>query len=176
MIHKKILMGVSVLFFYFGAGVFSEEKPAYLNLAKQETAGRFDWLIGDWTYSFENGEGQTTYRKVSGGAIMETLHPGRFGRQAFTGTSLFLPDTQSGNWKHHWMDTMGTVLQSKVVMEAYEPAEGMAMVGYTEMNGTKLKHVWYNITPDRFETDLLVANTDGSSYNVIRRMPFLRKK
>jgi len=46
------------------------------------------------------------------------------------------------------------------------------MVGELEFQGQKLRHVWYNISENAYQTDLLVSADNGETYQLIRRMPY----
>ncbi len=152
-----------------GAG----EPDPRIDLSSLEVGARFDFLIGDWTYEFDGGHGKTHYeRAATGNAITEHLAPGVIGETAFTGLSILMRDGDAG-WKHNWIDTMGNVLEGRGGMKPYAESDLPAMQMEFQLGTTYFRHVWYDITEDRFETDLL-ASRDGENYQLIRRMPFLR--
>lgn len=146
----------------------------YLDLASIEPSKQFHFLVGDWTYATANkmAHGKSSGSlQVSDRVISETTH-GNFGEAAFIGQALYLYDSEQEQWSQHWIDSLGSVLQTSVKMADYAESEFPAMVGELEFQGQKLKHVWYNITENGYETDLLAFDEASGDYRLVRRMPY----
>ncbi len=146
----------------------------YLDLSKLEQAKQFQFLVGNWTYATadNSAHGKSTgLLQVNESVIAETTY-GNFAGTAFIGQALYLYDEKNQQWLQHWIDSLGTVLESTVKMADYEESELPAMVGELEFQGQKLRHVWYNISENAYQTDLLVSADNGETYQLIRRMPY----
>ena len=146
----------------------------YLDLSKVESSEQFQFLVGDWSYATANNmaNGKSTDRlQVGDSVISETTH-GNFGDSSFIGQALYLYDSENQQWRQNWIDSLGNVLETRVKMTDYAESEFPAMVGELEFQGQKLKHVWYNITENRYQTDLLAYKKETKSYQLIRRMPY----
>jgi hypothetical protein len=146
----------------------------YLDLSRIEPSEQFQFLVGDWSYATANNiaHGKSTARlQVSDSVISETTH-GNFGESAFIGQALYLYDSEHQQWSQNWIDSLGSVLETRVKMAEYAESEFPAMVGELEFQGQKLKHVWYNITENGYQTDLLAFNDESKSYQLIRHMPY----
>lgn len=160
-----------------GSGRPAGEGMNLLDLSTLPPAARFDFLVGEWTYEFDKGHGSTRYRRAADGtAIQETLEQGFISGREFAGSSILLFDAEVDQWHHNWIDSLGNVLEGRGSMEPYEESALPAMITIAKLDGTLFKHVWYDISPDRFETDLYASTDGGGTYQLIRRMPFLRRR
>ena len=167
---------LSILLVSISSMSFAEapNEVEYLDLSKVESSKQFHFLVGNWSYATANNmaHGKSTGSlQVGDSVISETTH-GNFGESAFIGQALYLYDSEHQQWRQHWIDSLGSVLESSVKMEEYIESELPAMVGELEFQDQKLKHVWYNITENGYQTDLLVYNDESKSYQLIRRMPY----
>lgn len=135
---------------------------------------RFDFLVGDWSYAFASGEGTAGYVPARDGTAIRESVEGTFNGTRFSGASLIWWDPQAQVWRQRWVDTLGTVLAGEITLRPYAESEVPALVAQLELDGALFRHVWYDITPDRFETDLLVSQDGGESWQLTRRMPYLR--
>ena len=170
-----LFLGVSALL-PLTAQDSTSSQAEYLDLAKLEPQNRFKFLIGEWSYKFNDGHGQTSYRAVgTGGAIQEILLSGFFRDTEFAASSVFIYVAAEKVWLQNWVDTLGNTLEGKGKLENYDSSDQPAMVIFFKLKDQHFKHVWFNITDDRFETDLYFS-PDGETYNLIRQMPYIRKK
>lgn len=176
-----LLLGVVFVSQEVEATPYSSQEVAvdsvqFLDLSEIDPERRFDFLLGEWTYAFNQGEGRITYTEgLEGKTILENVN-GDFAGTSFIGLSLITYDAESGGYQQKWIDTMGNVIQGVVSMQEYEASEYLALVSNFQLGERHFRHVWYNITDDRFETDLLISNDGGKTYQLARRMPYLRVK
>lgn len=134
----------------------------------------FDFLIGDWTYSFEGGGGVVTYERIeASGVIRETLDGHLDGRH-FSAASVMFYSESDGRWDRRWVDSFGFVIRSNpAVVE--DPAYDEAVVASTfRVSGTAFRHVWFDIEADRYNTDLYISSDGGETYTLARRAPYVR--
>ena len=144
-----------------------------IDLAALDDERRFDFLIGAWTYAFDNGRGEARYdHAVDGTVVRETLE-GEFAGRRFAGSSLIFRDPATGGWAQRWVDSFGNVLVGAPVMGEHEASDLPAMIATFQLDGVWFRHVWYDIGPERFETDLLVSQ-DGTNWQLNRRAPYTR--
>jgi len=173
-IYATILIVVMTTPVYFAQGESNNAK--YLDLSKVEKTKQFQFLAGHWKYATADksahGSSQMVLQ-VNNTVIADTTYGNIMG-QKFIGQALFVFDEKEQIWRHHWIDSLGSVLKTTVKLEHYAESKVPALVGELEYQGTKLKHIWYNISAERFETDLLVSNDDGKTYKLARRMPYIR--
>jgi len=152
----------------------AEGPTAPLDLETLPPERRFDFLVGTWTYEFSSGRGTTVYRhSANREAIHEVLSRAFLGEREFSAVSLFFRDEVLGEWRHRWADTLGNQLDARGGMVHDEVSPLPSMQVEFEHQGKAFRHLWYDITPDRFETDLLVSS-DGEHFELVRRMPFRR--
>ena len=157
------------------AGVARAQGPELLDLSKLEPQQQFDFLLGNWSYKFEQGHGETSCRKTADGAIEESLEPAFYAGRPFSATAYYLYSAKNKYWKQHWVDTLGNVIQLTITLQPYAESKLPALVGVFEQGATHFKHLWYNISAASFDTDLFVSS-DGVDYQLVRRMPYLRKQ
>ena len=155
-------------------GNYSVGAVETIDIAQVEKAHYFDFLQGNWSYQFEQGKGTAQYERDSHtGAVIGTIN-GEINNSKFTGKSLTFFSKEKG-WQRRWIDTLGNVLQGEVQLNDYEPAKGKALVSYVKFGDMYIKHIWYNISASRFETDLLMSK-DGEQYQLVRRMPYIKQQ
>jgi len=142
------------------------------NVAALPKGETFKFLLGDWHYSFENGDGSTSYRQAHDGAIHE-FPEGKLNERLFTGSSLIF--FNGSEWRKQWVDTLGNNISSSMVIGEYEASSLPALISSFRLGDTFFRHVFYDIGVDRFEADLLVSTDGGEIYFLARRMPYLRR-
>ena len=146
-----------------------------VDLSKLPKEDLFKFYAGHWQYATDDKTAYGTADvklKVDHKVVQDTTY-GYVNNIKFLGTALFIYEASKELWHQRWIDSLGNVLKVEIQLEPYEAAEGLALVGELEHQGIKMKHIWYNITPERFETDLLVAQ-DGTNFQLVRRMPYIR--
>ena len=156
--------------------VYSDGTPAteYLDLSKMEPAQQFRFLVGNWTYATANKQAHgnpSGSLYLDGKVISETVN-GQFMDSSFIGQALYFYDEKTRLWTQTWSDSLGNVMKSSVSMSSYKESELPAMVGDVVFQGQKIRHIWYDITDNGYQTDLLVSPDDGVTYQLIRRMPY----
>ena len=97
-------------------GVVRAQDPELLDLSKLSPERQFDFLLGSWSYKFEQGHGETSCRKTADGAIQESLEPAFYGGRQFSATAYYLYSAKDKHWKQHWVDTLGNVIQLTVTV------------------------------------------------------------
>lgn len=146
-----------------------------LDLSKLPKEELFKFYAGHWQYATEDKTAYGTADvklKVDDKVLQDTTY-GYVNNIKFLGTAMFMYEASKELWHQRWIDSLGNVLKVEIKLEPYDDAKGLALVGELEHQGIKMKHIWYNITSDRFETDLLMSQ-DGKSYQLVRRMPYIR--
>lgn len=134
----------------------------------------FDFLEGTWTYAFAGGKGVARYEiEPASGALRESVR-GEIGPRSFSGGSLKWRNPESGEWSERWIDSLGNLLEGQPRVEDYAESRLPAVVSQFEHSGALLRHVWYDLAADRFETDLLASADGGATWAVVRRMAYLR--
>jgi hypothetical protein len=148
----------------------------YLDLTKVDDTRLFDFYAGNWRYQTKDksAHGQVKSLLVVNNSVVNDTTYGYINSTAFIGQSLFSYEKKNEIWHQRWIDSLGNVLKVKITLSEYEGAEGLALIGELEHQGTKMKHIWYNISVDRFETDLLVFNKKTNKYQLVRKMPYIR--
>lgn len=143
---------------------------------------RFDFLIGDWDYSFAGGCGHSRYwHGAEGKSVLEHLTPGYVGPQPFSGFSVLVHNADNAQWHHNWVDSMGNVLIGSGALVADHPAYDQPVMEteFTFQNRT-FRHVWRDVEATEFFTDLWIdqpaQNDDADSYpfQMIRTIRFWR--
>ena len=140
-----------------------------------DAAHWFDFLLGSWDYTFSTGSGAITYTRARDGEAIRGELEGTINGTRFAGGSLTFPDPAGLTWHRRWIDTLGNTLEGLVTREKYGESTMPALVSRFAHADALFMHVWYDIRPDRFETDLLVSRDGGQNYSVVRRMPYVRQ-
>lgn len=175
--YLRFMLGALCLMLLPASALFAQASHGdYLNLETLEKANVLQFLVGTWAYETTNrsAHGTATYTPMENGLGIRESVDGFFQNQRFAGSALRWYHAPTDSLYGKWIDTMGNTLESRLTVEVYEASPVSALVGSFVFGTNRFKHVWYNIRPDRFETDLLVSQDDGSTYQVIRRMPYIR--
>ena len=159
-----------------GIGSVAQERATRIDLGRLADEQSFDFLMGSWRYHFEGGEGTARYAALESGVGVREVVEGQVGGRAFTGTSLIFRDESSGRWRQRWIDTLGAVLEGSIEWIVYGDAGQAALQATFEpLDGVVFRHVWFDITSERFETDLLVSRDGGETFLIVRRAPYVRR-
>ena len=168
---NRLIMMAGLMLVAVGTPVEAQE---YLNLSQVPLEERFDFVLGDWTYEFSQGRGTASYTKAEHDHAVRGAIEGWLGAEMFAASSLTFPDAGEDGLQRRWVDSMGNILNAIARVTDYEGSDLPALISRFEHQGMQFQHVWYNITPDRFETDLLVSQDGGDTWANIRTMPYLR--
>lgn len=174
MIKKYSLLLISVIFATTGFADENSATTGFVDLSKLEPTKQFQFLVGDWTYATadNNAHGKSSNSlQVNDSVISETVN-GQFMQTVFIGQALYFYDEKNQQWIQTWSDSLGNVMKSTVKLADYQESELPALIGELEIEGQKIRHIWYNISAEGYQTDLLVLGKDGETYQLVRRMPY----
>ena len=164
------------LFFLFLVSVFctSASAQSYLDVTTVPYADRFDFLIGEWHYETGSASGTGSYTKSEASGVVTEHIDGIVGTQAFVGLSMFVFNNEASETiKQDWFDSLGNHLSNTITFGAYEQSDVPVPIAEFTHQGNRFRHIWYEITEDRFMTDLLMEN-DSGTFVVVRHMPYVR--
>ncbi len=169
--HPNLLL-LAFLTTLFSQSILAKE---ILDLSKQDKDKLFHFYLGEWQYETANkmAHGRAVVESHINGTVIRDTTFGHFNSIEFLGNALFTYDSEKDVWRQQWTDSLGNALNVVIQLAPYERATGMALVGEFEHQGTKMQHVWYNITDERFETDLVIVSENGN-IQLIRQMPYVR--
>ena len=174
--QRMALAGLLLAAMIAGSGSAAQEGPERNGVDRLADDASFDFLVGRWRYRFEGGDGTARYAALESGAGIREVVEGQVGGRAFTGTSLIFRDESSGDWRQRWIDTLGTVLEGSIERIVYGDAgEAALQATFEPLDGVIFRHVWFDITSERFETDLLLSRDGGETFQVVRKAPYLRR-
>ena len=148
-------------------------KETFLKLETLPKSDYFLFLVGEWQYQFAQGKGIAKYQFNQREHTISGVIHGEINQRHFIGNSLTFFQADGDVWHRRWIDSLGNVLQGKPELIDYQEATGKALQSITQLGEIYFKHIWYNITSDRFETDLLVSR-DGKEWKMARRMPYIK--
>lgn len=174
--RQAFVLGILLVLFAASSQAQAPANGDFLNLERIDKTEVLLFLVGTWTYETANqsARGTATYTPIENGLGIRESVEGFFQGQSFAGSALrwYHPPTDSLYGK--WIDTMGNTLESRLTIETYDASPVPALVGSFSFGLNRFKHIWYNIQPDRFETDLLASQDNGATYQLVRRMPYIR--
>lgn len=134
----------------------------------------FDFLLGEWTYSFEGGGGSVMYEWVEASQTIRETLDGHLNGQHFSAASLIYYSEADGEWQQRWVDSFGFVILSRADWFNAPDYDGPVIASTFTVGEAHFRHVWFDIEPDRFNTDLYVSSDGGETYTLTRRAPYER--
>lgn len=159
-----------------GSGSAQQGSAERIDVGELAQDEYFDFLEGNWRYRFEGGDGTASYSLLDPGPGIREVVDGQVGSRPFTGTSLIYLDRATAVWRQRWIDTLGSVLEGTIERVTYGEAQDAALQATFEpLDGVIFRHVWFQISTERFDTDLLVSRDGGETFRVVRRAPYVRQ-
>jgi hypothetical protein len=134
-------------------------------------ARQLDFWIGDWDCTWgENGVGSNSIRAILDGCVIEE-HFDANPTADFRGQSLSMYNAVLGRWEQTWVDNAGNSWALTGGME-----NGRMIFGCDEVGASaKLRMVFFDIEPDRFEWTWERSEDEGRTWNVQWQIHYRRR-
>ena len=137
---------------------------------------QFNFWVGKWNLEWKNEDGSTGYgtnniTKPLGDCVIEEHFS--TADSSFRGKSVSTYNTHKKLWQQTWVDNNGAYLDFTGGFE-----DGKMILSRKAMNreGKEViqRMVWYNIIENEFDWNWELSRDDGSSWNVLWKIPYTR--
>lgn len=141
-------------------------------------ASQFDFWIGQWSLTWDDGKGGTAtgtnvIEKILGSCVISENFedPG----SGFAGKSYSLFDQKSGSWKQTWVDNAGSYLDfdgrfadgTMILARSLKTKDGKEIIQ---------RMVWYNILPNSLDWNWEASTDGGKTWKLNWKIHYDRKK
>jgi hypothetical protein len=152
------------------------------DLAAQDTepcasaeARQFDFWVGEWDVSWEDGHGTNVIASILDGCVIEENFTGHMADgTVFRGKSVSTYNARRGRWQQTWVDNQGGYLDFVGGMEG----DRMILQRQAERDGQAFiqRMVWYDIEEDRLEWSWERSDDGGETWSVLWRIAYERRQ
>jgi hypothetical protein len=132
---------------------------------------QLDFWVGDWDCTWgENGVGSNSIRAVLDGCVIEENFDAN-PTADFRGRSLSMYNAVLGRWEQTWVDNAGNYWALTGGMQ-----DGRMVLGCDEVGtAAKLRMVFFDIEPDRFEWVWERSEDEGRTWTTTWQIHYRRK-
>ncbi len=151
------------------------------NTETQADSSTFDFWVGEWDLTWDDGNGQVgkgsnRIERIMGDQVIQENFEALEGNLAgYKGMSVSVFNRRTQEWKQTWVDNQGGYLDFYHVIDG---DKHMFMREFTAPNGQKglQRMVFYNITADSFEWDWERSLDGGKTWTLAWRIHYKRKE
>ena len=151
------------------------------SLAELDSAQYFDFWVGEWTASWDEGNGveqlgMNTIEKTLDGTVLQENFRITAGRnKGFKGTSISVFQSRFNRWKQAWADNQGGYFDLEGV---FDGEKRMFQTRAVERGGKMVRQrmVFYDIADDAMTWDWEMSEDGGETWTLAWRIFYKRVK
>lgn len=175
-IPSRWLANTSFLTFLLimGLAAFSQAEEAPPAPCSAPECRQFDFWIGEWELSWDNGDnGQATGTNTISAILDSCVIQEQFDGGSFKGMSVSVYNPTKEQWEQTWVDNAGNYMAFTGGMDG----ERMILSQEAEIDGQRVQRrmVFYNIEQHQFDWDWEVSYDNGQTWELRWRIHYQRK-
>lgn len=149
------------------------------SLNELDSASYFDFWVGEWTASWDEGNGveplgTNTIEKILDGKVLQEHFRITAGKnKGFKGTSISVFQPRFNRWKQAWADSQGGYFDFE---GAFEGDKRIFQTAVTERGGKEIRQrmVFYDIKEGSMTWDWEISQDGGDTWNLAWRIFYER--